>query len=152
MLGDRNVIGHDTLDNSFAIAGWRFSNVASQQILGVLSERHTRARTYRRADIGAHRAHLEVATNVRELETVMMTNSGWQYDLITELQLQPLARPEQLDCEGARSVDARAAATGCIDQNAIATARATAKIADWMTYLPKDCVKAMVDNGWHWST
>jgi hypothetical protein len=49
-------------------------------------------------------------------------------------------------------VDTSAAPTGSINQNAIATARATAKIADWMTYLPKDCVKAMVNNGWHWST
>ena len=49
-------------------------------------------------------------------------------------------------------VDTCAAPTGSINQNAIATARATAKIADWMTYLPKDCVKAMVNNGWHSST
>ncbi len=30
-------------------------------------------------------------------------------------------------------------------------ARATAIIAEWMIYLPEDCVKAMVDDGWHWS-
>jgi len=33
-----------------------------------------------------------------------------------------------------------------------ATAHAAANIADWMTYLPKSCVKAMVNDGWHWST
>jgi hypothetical protein len=33
-----------------------------------------------------------------------------------------------------------------------AIARAAAIIADWMTYLPEDCVKAMVRDGWHWST
>jgi hypothetical protein len=31
-------------------------------------------------------------------------------------------------------------------------ARAAALIADWMSYLPEDCVKAMVGDGWHWST
>jgi hypothetical protein len=44
------------------------------------------------------------------------------------------------------------AATGCFGQNNAATARATAQIADWMTYLPENCVKAMVSDGWHWST
>ena len=29
--------------------------------------------------------------------------------------------------------------------------RAAATIAEWMTYLPEDCVKAMVNDGWHWS-
>ena len=32
------------------------------------------------------------------------------------------------------------------------TARAVNTILDWMRYLPKDCVKAMVQDGWHWST
>ena len=29
--------------------------------------------------------------------------------------------------------------------------RAAAIIAEWITYLPEDCVKAMVNDGWHWS-
>jgi hypothetical protein len=29
------------------------------------------------------------------------------------------------------------------------TARATANIAEWSTYLPKDCVEAMIRDGWH---
>jgi hypothetical protein len=33
-----------------------------------------------------------------------------------------------------------------------ATARAATNIADWMSYLPKECVKAMINDGWHWST
>jgi hypothetical protein len=31
------------------------------------------------------------------------------------------------------------------------TARAAANISDWLTYLPRDCVRAMVKEGWHWS-
>jgi hypothetical protein len=29
------------------------------------------------------------------------------------------------------------------------TARAAANIAEWSTYLPKDCVEAMIRDGWH---
>jgi hypothetical protein len=33
-----------------------------------------------------------------------------------------------------------------------AAARAVENITDWMAYLPTSCVKAMVNDGWHWST
>jgi hypothetical protein len=36
-------------------------------------------------------------------------------------------------------------------RNDATIARATAMIAEWLTYLPEDCVKAMVNDGWHWS-
>jgi len=36
-------------------------------------------------------------------------------------------------------------------RNNATAARAAAMIAEWMTYLPEDCVKAMVNDGWHWS-
>jgi hypothetical protein len=39
-----------------------------------------------------------------------------------------------------------------IKRNAATIARAAATIAEWMTYLPESCVKAMVRDGWHWST
>jgi hypothetical protein len=29
------------------------------------------------------------------------------------------------------------------------TARAVANIAEWSTYLPKDCIAAMIRDGWH---
>jgi hypothetical protein len=29
------------------------------------------------------------------------------------------------------------------------TARAVANIAEWSTYLPKNCVAAMIRDGWH---
>lgn len=32
------------------------------------------------------------------------------------------------------------------------TARAAANIATWREYLPEDCVTAMINDGWHWST
>jgi hypothetical protein len=30
--------------------------------------------------------------------------------------------------------------------------RAAANIETWMTYLPKNCVRTMVRDGWHWTT
>lgn len=33
-----------------------------------------------------------------------------------------------------------------------ANLRASANVAAWKTYLPEDCVAAMIDDGWHWST
>jgi hypothetical protein len=32
-----------------------------------------------------------------------------------------------------------------------ATSRAAARVAAWRTYLPEDCVVAMINSGWHWS-
>jgi hypothetical protein len=36
--------------------------------------------------------------------------------------------------------------------NSAATTRAVVVIGDWMSYLPRDCVRAMVADGWHWSS
>jgi hypothetical protein len=44
------------------------------------------------------------------------------------------------------------AAAASIRRNDADTARAATNIAGWMAYLPEDCVKAMVNDGWHWST
>jgi hypothetical protein len=33
-----------------------------------------------------------------------------------------------------------------------ANLRASANVATWRTYLPEECVAAMIDDGWHWST
>jgi hypothetical protein len=49
-------------------------------------------------------------------------------------------------------IDASTAARICFAQDGAATARAAANIADWLTYLPTNCVQAMVKDGWHWST
>jgi len=49
-------------------------------------------------------------------------------------------------------IDASTAASTSFAQDDAATARAAANIADWLTYLPTNCVQAMVKDGWHWST
>ncbi len=36
-------------------------------------------------------------------------------------------------------------------RNDATISRAAEIIEEWMTYLPEDCVKAMVNDGWHWS-
>jgi hypothetical protein len=47
---------------------------------------------------------------------------------------------------------ASTAANHCVGQTDAATARATERIAGWLTYLPVHCVRTMVNDGWHWST
>jgi hypothetical protein len=49
-------------------------------------------------------------------------------------------------------VPADSAAVRCYAHVDGATARAVDTIIDWMNYLPRNCVKAMVRDGWHWST
>jgi hypothetical protein len=44
------------------------------------------------------------------------------------------------------------AMNGSVKRNDAAMARAATIIAQWKTYLPEDCVKAMMADGWHWST
>jgi len=39
-----------------------------------------------------------------------------------------------------------------IEGGSSAALRAAAIIAGWRTYLPEDCVAAMIKDGWHWST
>jgi hypothetical protein len=43
-------------------------------------------------------------------------------------------------------------AEASIRRSDAAIARAAVNIAEWMAYLPEDCVKVMIRDGWHWST
>ena len=61
---------------------------------------------------------------------------------IGALHWEPLLKPLSLWAAGS------GARRGAHD----ATARAAANVADWLTYLPETCVRAMVSDGWHWTT
>lgn len=39
-----------------------------------------------------------------------------------------------------------------LDKRQAASIRAASNIANWRTYLPEDCVVAMINGGWHQST
>jgi hypothetical protein len=39
-----------------------------------------------------------------------------------------------------------------LEKSRAAAFRAAANVATWRTYLPDECVVAMVNDGWHWST
>jgi hypothetical protein len=41
---------------------------------------------------------------------------------------------------------------GSVKRNGAGMARAAENVARWKTYLPEDCVRAMMNAGWHWST
>jgi hypothetical protein len=44
------------------------------------------------------------------------------------------------------------AMNGSVERNGAAMARAAENVARWKTYLPEECVRAMMNAGWHWST
>jgi hypothetical protein len=50
------------------------------------------------------------------------------------------------------SLKSDAAVAGSNGKINTANLRASANVATWRTYLPEDCVAAMNDDGWHWTT
>jgi hypothetical protein len=42
--------------------------------------------------------------------------------------------------------------SGPVSPDGDARARAAENVARWKTYLPEECVRAMLNAGWHWST
>jgi hypothetical protein len=44
------------------------------------------------------------------------------------------------------------AMNGSVRRNGADLARAVENVARWKTYLPEECVRAMMNAGWHWST
>ena len=44
------------------------------------------------------------------------------------------------------------AMNGSVGRNDAAMARAAENVARWKTYLSDECVTAMMNAGWHWST
>jgi hypothetical protein len=42
--------------------------------------------------------------------------------------------------------------TASTGTSGIATLRAAINVAEWRAYLPEDCVAAMINDGWHWTT
>jgi hypothetical protein len=63
------------------------------------------------------------------------------------VQLRSYA-PFAHDSNGKTSV----AMNGSVRRGDAAMARAADNIARWKTYLPEDCVRTMMNHGWHWST
>jgi hypothetical protein len=50
------------------------------------------------------------------------------------------------------TANASVAMNGSVKRNGAGMARAAENIARWKTYLPEECVRAMMNAGWHWST
>jgi hypothetical protein len=107
----------------------------------------------------------------------MLGNARWQRHLVTTLHLEPLIKSEHQGGGAANAhpwmhrstkretgssrrllspLDSLGVGTNVVEapikRNDATVARAAAIIAEWMTYLPQDCVKTMVREGWHWST
>jgi hypothetical protein len=56
-----------------------------------------------------------------------------------------------MDSRGA-SATTSVAMNGSVTRNGAGLARAAETVAGWKTYLPEECVRAMMNAGWHWST
>ncbi|MGD0502668.1 MAG: hypothetical protein ABSD02_07985 [Steroidobacteraceae bacterium] len=93
----------------------------------------------------------------------MLIDARWRQHLIATLQLEPLFKSQHFDgaAGGGRHrllslLDGLGlgsdVANASLKRNAAVTARAATIIAEWISYLPEDCVRAMVADGWHWST
>jgi hypothetical protein len=106
----------------------------------------------------------------------MLIDTRSQRELIAALHLEPLFESEQFaeltNGEAATShavadkpdhaqellallqilgIGAEDSAGSSIMRDDDAIAHATANIIQWMKYLPEDCVKTIVKDGWHWS-
>ena len=88
----------------------------------------------------------------------MITDSRWQADLIAALQLEPpitgdpmMHAPNDRDAVHLRH-RLELVRKWTVRAQDSAAARAAANIAVWRTYLPDDCVAAMIEDGWHRST
>jgi hypothetical protein len=98
----------------------------------------------------------------------MITNAPRQGDLIAALHLDSLfnvgqsigdksaiawnlssAGPSVNKGHSSRSNMAKAVSS---EESRAAAFRAAANIAAWRTYLPDECVLAMIHDRWHWST
>ena len=90
-----------------------------------------------------------------------MPNAQHHIDLIAKLHLESLFSAH-LSPAARRTPDKSSSSLTGLSASTVAAcrsgpteagpARAAAKIAHWMSYLPADCVKLMVDDGWHYST
>jgi hypothetical protein len=95
----------------------------------------------------------------------MITDALSQGDLIAALHLESLFNSGQMPPVADDAVQLRrrlafveklaVSAQGLSFKMGMATAaalRSAAIVADWRTYLPEDCVAAMIKDEWHWST
>jgi hypothetical protein len=75
----------------------------------------------------------------------MHTDAGWQRDLVDALRSEAAFNASGLAFP---NVDWAAA----LEPTPADSAHAVASIRAWRSYLPEACVKAMISDGWQWST
>jgi hypothetical protein len=75
---------------------------------------------------------------------VMLTDDRFQRDLVTALHRESLFSVSGLGIPQADWAAVKPTFAEC--------ARAVANIREWRSYLPEDCVRCMIDDGWQWST
>jgi hypothetical protein len=77
----------------------------------------------------------------------MITDARAQVDPVTARRLEDLFKMGYFG-----SVQGISDTTNVSGTASTASLRAAANVATWRTYLPEDCVAAMMNDGWHLST
>lgn len=77
----------------------------------------------------------------------MITDARAQAGLVAALHLEDWFKIRYFGSAQGLTVKTGMAATA-----SIASLRAAANVATWRTYLPEDCVAAMIKDGWHFTT
>jgi hypothetical protein len=75
----------------------------------------------------------------------MINDAHWQRDLIAALHWEAGSDSGHLGFPGAEYSDA-------LQPSRAESEQAVANIRAWRSYLPKDCVAKMIEDGWQWST
>jgi L-ascorbate metabolism protein UlaG (beta-lactamase superfamily) len=73
----------------------------------------------------------------------MITDIRWQRAMIAGLELDAQFEAAQLGIRSAHTHN---------DHSRSEVNRAVANIRAWRAYLPEACVRAMITDGWQWST
>jgi len=85
----------------------------------------------------------------------MITDARRVGDSIAALNWESLFKPGRM-AMGERTRDqahkADVQQSASMGTSGIPGLRASRNVAEWRTYLPEDCVAAMINDGWHWTT
>jgi hypothetical protein len=90
--------------------------------------------------------------SIETKEIAMITDVSSQGNLIAALHLESLFNMGHAVGAQGLAIKAGMAEAVSSEKSRAAALRAAANVATWRTYLPDECVVAMINDRWHWST
>jgi hypothetical protein len=89
-------------------------------------------------------------------DTTMTGDAQWRHVSTATRNWKPSFSTQPIGAaelrHGLANGDTRVALNGSLKKSCAYLARAADNVASWKTYLPEECVRAMMNHGWHWST